>query len=89
MDNYDYFCQQAISKVIIIIHSPFSILNSKDQLLGGKRRPFTFQNIPFCNPKHDLLQSIDSQHVTQEAANSLENRPETRRKGLPHGTQFT
>ena len=89
MDNYDYFCQQAISKVIIIIHSQFSILNSKGQLLGGKRRPFTFQNMPFCNPKHGLLQSIDSQHVTQEAANSLENRTETRRKGLPHGTRFT
>ena len=89
MDNYDYFCQQAISKVIIIIHSQSSILNSKGQILGGKRRPFTFQNMPFCNPKHGLLQSIDSQHVTQEAENSLENRPETRRKGLPHGTRFT
>ena len=89
MDNYDYFCQQAISKVIIIIHSQFSILNSKGQLLGGKRRPFTLQKTIFCNPKHGLLQNIDSQHVTQEAENSLENRPETRRKGLSHGTRFT
>ena len=78
-----------MAKVIIIIHSQFSILNSKGLLLGGKRRPFTLQNTAYCNLKGGLLQSIGSQHVTQAAANRHETSPETRRKGLPRGARFT